>query len=52
MTVVQEVLKLIRSDLVNHSVVAHTELATDLPPVKGDRVQLPASPAQSGDERL
>jgi PAS domain S-box-containing protein len=37
---VQEVLKLIRSDLVNHSVVAHTELATDLPPVKGDRVQL------------
>jgi PAS domain S-box-containing protein len=38
--VVQEVLKLIRSDLVNHSVVAHTELATDLPPVKGDRVQL------------
>ena len=38
--VVQEVLKLIRSDLVNQSVVAHTELATDLPPVKGDRVQL------------
>jgi PAS domain S-box-containing protein len=37
---VQEVLKLIRSDLVNHSVVAHTELATDLPSVKGDRVQL------------
>jgi PAS domain S-box-containing protein len=38
--VVQEVLKLIRSDLVNQNVIAHTELATDLPPVKGDRVQL------------
>jgi C4-dicarboxylate-specific signal transduction histidine kinase len=38
--VVLEVLKLIRSDLVNQNVVAHTELAADLPPVKGDRVQL------------
>jgi PAS domain S-box-containing protein len=38
--VVQEVLKLVRSDLVNQSVTAHTGLATDLPLVKGDRVQL------------
>jgi PAS domain S-box-containing protein len=38
--VVQEVLKLMRSDLVNQNVVAHTELTADLPSVKGDRVQL------------
>ena len=38
--VVLEVLKLIRSDLLNQNVVMHTELAADLPPVKGDRVQL------------
>jgi len=38
--VVQEVLKMIRSDLVNQSVTVHAELAADLPPVKGDRVQL------------
>jgi two-component system, LuxR family, sensor kinase FixL len=38
--VVQEVLKLIRSDLVNQSVSIQAELATDLPSVTGDRVQL------------
>ena len=38
--VVLEVLKLIRSDLVNQNVIVHTELAADLPSVKGDRVQL------------
>jgi signal transduction histidine kinase len=38
--VVQEVLKLIRSDLVNQSIAVQTVLAPDLPPVKGDRVQL------------
>jgi two-component system, LuxR family, sensor kinase FixL len=38
--VVQEVLKLIRSDLVNQNVAARVELAAGLPPVKGDRVQL------------
>ena len=32
--VVQEVLKLMRSDLLNQSVTAHTELAPDLPTVK------------------
>ena len=38
--VVQEVLKLVRSDLVNQNVTAQTELAPDLPVVHGDRVQL------------
>ena len=38
--VVQEVLKLVRSDLVNHGVSAHAELAPDLPAVKADRVQI------------
>jgi PAS domain S-box-containing protein len=37
---VQEVLKLIDGDLVNHGVTMHTKLAPALPPVKGDRVQL------------
>ena len=37
---VQEVLKLIHGDLVNHSVTMHTQLAPALPTVKGDRVQL------------
>jgi PAS domain S-box-containing protein len=37
---VQEVLKLIRSDLVNQGVTMHTELAPALPTVNGDRVQL------------
>ena len=36
----QEVLKLVHSDLVNHGVTAHTELAPGLPAVKADRVQL------------
>jgi two-component system, LuxR family, sensor kinase FixL len=38
--VVQEVLKLVRSDLVNHGVAAHAELAANLPAVKADRVQI------------
>jgi PAS domain S-box-containing protein len=38
--VVSEVLKLIRSDLVNQGITAHTELGRDLPPVYADRVQL------------
>jgi two-component system, LuxR family, sensor kinase FixL len=38
--VVQEVLKLVRSDLVNHGVTAHTELALALPTANADRVQL------------
>ena len=38
--VVLEVLKLVRSDLVNQNVAAQTELAPDLPLVHGDRVQL------------
>ncbi|HTQ49839.1 MAG TPA: PAS domain-containing protein, partial [Candidatus Acidoferrales bacterium] len=38
--VVQEVLKLVHSDLVNHGVAAHTELAPRLPMVNADRVQI------------
>ena len=38
--VVHEVLKLARSDLVNQGVIVRAELAADLPPVAGDRVQL------------
>ena len=38
--VVQEVLRLVRSDLVNQGFSAQTELAPDLPVVHGDRVQL------------
>ena len=38
--VVLEVLKLVRSDLVNQGVTTHTELAPDLPVLHGDRVQL------------
>jgi len=38
--VVLEVLKLVRSDLVNQGVTAHTELAPGLPLLHGDRVQL------------
>jgi C4-dicarboxylate-specific signal transduction histidine kinase len=38
--VVQEVLKLVRSDLVNHGVAAQVELAPGLPAIKADRVQL------------
>jgi PAS domain S-box-containing protein len=38
--VVQEVLKLVRSDLVNHGVVARAELAHGLPAVIADRVQI------------
>jgi len=38
--VVQEVLKLVRSDLVNQGVVVQTELAPDLPVSYSDRVQL------------
>jgi two-component system, LuxR family, sensor kinase FixL len=36
---VLEVLKLVRSDLVNHGVTVQTELAADLPIIHGDRVQ-------------
>jgi PAS domain S-box-containing protein len=38
--VVREVLKLVRSDLVNQGVAAHAELAPALPAVNADRVQL------------
>jgi PAS domain S-box-containing protein len=38
--VVEDVLKLIRSDLVNHKVTVDTELARHLPTVTGDPVQL------------
>ena len=38
--VVREILKLVRSDLMNQEVAVLTELAPGLPPVKGDRVQL------------
>jgi signal transduction histidine kinase len=38
--VLQEVLKLIHSDLVNQNVTARTELADDLPLIKGDRARL------------
>jgi len=37
---VQEVLALVRSDLLNRTVSAHTELMPALPAVKGNRVQL------------
>jgi two-component system, LuxR family, sensor kinase FixL len=38
--VVQEVLNLVGNDLVNRSIAVQTELAPDLPAVRGDRVQL------------
>ncbi len=38
--VVQDVLNLVRSDLLSHDIVLHTDLADKLPSVKGDRVQL------------
>jgi two-component system sensor kinase FixL len=38
--VVREVLNLVRSDLLNHQVAVETELAANLPAVRGDRVQL------------
>jgi PAS domain S-box-containing protein len=37
---VTDVLKFLNSDLVNHMVAARTELAANLPRVRGDRVQL------------
>jgi two-component system, LuxR family, sensor kinase FixL len=37
--ILQDVLKIVRSDLVNRGVVVRTELGPDLPTVKGDRVQ-------------
>jgi PAS domain S-box-containing protein len=38
--VVLDVLKLMDGDLAYHNVTLHTELASDLPKIKGDRVQL------------
>ena len=38
--VVQDVLRLVRSDLVNQGVAVATEIASHLPAVRGDRVQL------------
>jgi len=38
--VVQEALKLVRSDLLNHGAAAHAELAPGLPAVTADRVQI------------
>ena len=38
--VVQDVLNLVRTGLLNHGIGVQTDFATNLPPVKGDRVQL------------
>jgi PAS domain S-box-containing protein len=38
--VVQDVLKLIGNDLVNHNIKLHTKYAPDMPVIEGDRVQL------------
>ena len=38
--VVRDVLKLMRNDLINQNVTVDTDLAQNLPPVTGDRVQL------------
>jgi PAS domain S-box-containing protein len=38
--VVREVLKLARSDLINHGVIVEADLPDELPPVRGDRIQL------------
>src|SRR5204863_6458537 len=38
--VVQDVLKLVRNDLINQNVTADTDLAQNLPSITGDRVQL------------
>jgi C4-dicarboxylate-specific signal transduction histidine kinase len=38
--VIREVLRLMRNDLMNHGVVVREAIADDLPPVRGDRVQL------------
>jgi PAS domain S-box-containing protein len=38
--IVQDVLKLARSDLLNHGVTVSTELSSELPHIAGDRVQL------------
>jgi two-component system sensor kinase FixL len=38
--VVLDVLKLVRSDVINHDVTVETDLAPDLPAVHGDRVQI------------
>jgi C4-dicarboxylate-specific signal transduction histidine kinase len=38
--VVQDVLKLVRNDLINQHVIADTDLAQNLPSIIGDRVQL------------
>ena len=38
--VVEEVLKLVHSDLIHHDVTVETDLASNLPVVNGDRVQL------------
>jgi two-component system, LuxR family, sensor kinase FixL len=38
--VIGDVLKLMRSDLINHNVTVDTDLAQNLPPVTGDQVQL------------
>ena len=38
--VVQEVLKLMRSELMNRGVIVHVEVAKNLPQVQGDRIEL------------
>ena len=50
--VVQDVLKLIRSDLVNQKVTVDTELARNLPTVTGDPVQLQQVVSQLGGQCL
>ncbi len=37
---VDEVLRLLRSDLIGHGVTARTEIGADLPPLLGDRIQI------------
>jgi C4-dicarboxylate-specific signal transduction histidine kinase len=37
---VQEVLRLVRSDLIHHDVVVQTDFASDLPRARGDAVQI------------
>ena len=50
--IVEDVLKLLRSELIDRGVTARTELASSLPILQGDRVGTPAGVDQPGHERL